>query len=109
MDILSALVLAEICLNGSGTRQRRLITILSISIANQMKTFKEDDLIQLFTIIKKLDVICEIQSKLSISCNCSFLYWHRVIIPIYFTDLYESHTDVHRLMVSLTIIDLKIP
>lgn len=34
------------------------------------------------------------------SCDCSFIYWHRVIFPIYLTDLIENVVDTHRIHVS---------
>lgn len=37
--------------------------------------------------------------RLRMACDCSFLYWHRVVFPIYFRDLYETATDVHRIHV----------
>ena len=35
LDVLSALVLAENCLNGPGTKERRLVLLIALSIANQ--------------------------------------------------------------------------
>ena len=35
LDVLSALVLAELCLNGPGTKERRLVLKIALVVANQ--------------------------------------------------------------------------
>jgi WASH complex subunit 7 len=67
-----------------------------------MRTFREDEWASLIGLLNKLDMMCDIQEKVSTACNCSFLYWHRVILPTYFANLYESKMDLHRLMVRNT-------
>ncbi|KAG8233309.1 hypothetical protein J437_LFUL013779 [Ladona fulva] len=99
LDILSSLLLAESALNGPGTKERRLVIHLALSTANQMKTFKEEDVTQLNSILFRLDSICDLQEKLRSACDCSFLYWHRAILPIYFSNIYESHADFHRISI----------
>nr|XP_006817005.1 PREDICTED: WASH complex subunit 7-like [Saccoglossus kowalevskii] len=34
---------------------------------------------------------------LHLACDCSFLYWHRVIFPIYLMDKYENSLDAYRI------------
>ena len=38
------------------------------------------------------------------ACDCSFIYWHRVIIPIYLSDMFENVTDTHRIHVSYAVV-----
>ena len=33
------------------------------------------------------------------ACDCSFIYWHRVIFPLYLDDMCENVTDTHRVQV----------
>lgn len=98
LDILSSLVLAEKTLHGPGTKERRLVARLALSTANQMRTFREDEWASLVGLLYRLDMMCDIQEKVATACNCSFFYWHRVILPTYFANLYESKTDLHRIM-----------
>ncbi|XP_066997256.2 WASH complex subunit 4 isoform X2 [Anabrus simplex] len=93
LDILSSLVLAEKILHGPGTRERRLVLRLALCTANQMRIFRMDELVSL----SKLNVVCDLQEKLATACDCSFLYWHRVILPIYFSNVYESKADMHHI------------
>ncbi|KAK7791494.1 hypothetical protein R5R35_008848 [Gryllus longicercus] len=98
LDILSSLVLAEKALHGPGTKERHLVLRLALCTANQMRTFREDELVQLSTLLRKLNVICDIQEKLADACDCSFLYWHRVVLPIYLSHVYESKSDVQNIL-----------
>ncbi|XP_049805094.1 WASH complex subunit 4 [Schistocerca nitens] len=98
LDILSALVLAERVLHGCGTKDRRLVLRLAICAANQGHTFRDDSLASLVSIVYRLNVICELQERIAEVCNCSFMYWHRVILPIYFEHLYENKADLHRVV-----------
>lgn len=97
LDVLSALLVVERSMYGCTTKERRLVTRLALSMANQGRTFREEDYIMLLRTLRKLDAVCDMQSRLSAACDCSFLYWHRVVLPIYFESLYSSKTDLHRL------------
>ncbi|KAK3584050.1 hypothetical protein CHS0354_031097 [Potamilus streckersoni] len=97
LDVLSALVLAESALAGPGTKERRLIAKLALAVGTKMKTFKDDELASLYENLSKLDLISDLREKLRHACDCRFLYWHRVVIPIYLTDLFDTVTDTHRI------------
>ncbi|KYO36435.1 WASH complex subunit 4 [Alligator mississippiensis] len=97
LDVLSALVLAENILNGPSTKQRRLIVSLALSVGTQMKTFKDEELLPLQVVLKKLDLISELSERVKVQCDCCFLYWHRAVFPIYLDDVYENAVDAARL------------
>ncbi|XP_074863991.1 WASH complex subunit 4 isoform X4 [Carettochelys insculpta] len=97
LDVLSALVLAENTLNGPSTKQRRLIVSLALSVGTQMKTFKDEELLPLQVVMKKLDLISELGERIRTQCDCCFLYWHRAVFPIYLDDVYENAVDASRL------------
>uniref|UniRef100_A0A8C3RLI1 WASH complex subunit 4 n=1 Tax=Chelydra serpentina TaxID=8475 RepID=A0A8C3RLI1_CHESE len=97
LDVLSALVLAENTLNGPSTKQRRLIVSLALSVGTQMKTFKDEELLPLQVVMKKLDLISELKERVRTQCDCCFLYWHRAVFPIYLDDVYENAVDASRL------------
>ncbi|CAG5126289.1 unnamed protein product, partial [Candidula unifasciata] len=97
LDVLSALVLAELSLHGPATKERLLIVKLAMSVGTKMKAFKEDELQIIEDTLKKLEVISQLRSKVRQACDCSFLYWHRVIFPLYLDDLCENVTDTHRI------------
>uniref|UniRef100_A0A671RBT2 WASH complex subunit 7-like n=1 Tax=Sinocyclocheilus anshuiensis TaxID=1608454 RepID=A0A671RBT2_9TELE len=97
LDVLSALVLAENTLNGPSTKERRLVVSLALSVGTQMKTFKDEELLPLQLVLKKLDLISELRERVKVQCDCSFLYWHRTVFPIYLDDVYENAVDAARI------------
>uniref|UniRef100_A0A8C4ZNH3 WASH complex subunit 4 n=1 Tax=Gadus morhua TaxID=8049 RepID=A0A8C4ZNH3_GADMO len=97
LDVLSSLVLAENALNGPSTRERRLAISLALSVGTQMKTFKDEELLPLQLVLKKLDLMSELKERVRLQCDCSFLYWHRAVFPIYLDDVYDNAVDSARL------------
>lgn len=97
LDVLSALVLVEKCLSGPATKERRLIIHLAIAVGVQMKSFKDEEINSFYSVMRKLDLIGELHEKLQEGSDGSFLYWHRVVFPIFLDDVYESAVDGHRI------------
>ncbi|XP_062316984.1 WASH complex subunit 4 isoform X1 [Osmerus eperlanus] len=97
LDVLSSLVLAENALNGPSTKERRLVVALALSVGTQMKTFKDEELLPLQLGLKKLDLISELRERVKVQCDCSFLYWHRAVFPIYLDDVYDNAVDAARI------------
>ena len=99
VDILSSLILAENVISGSATKERRLISSLALSIASQNRTFREDELRALSLNQTKLAIISNFQQRVKQSCQTDFLFWHRMIIPVYFKDIYDNKTEAVKLSV----------
>ncbi|XP_071816027.1 WASH complex subunit 4-like [Apostichopus japonicus] len=97
LDALSALVLVETALNGPATKERRLVANLALSVGTQMKAFREDELATFRGIMNKLSAISDLRERLHDACDCSFLYWHRVVFPLYLADRFENAVDAHRI------------
>ncbi|KAG7274770.1 hypothetical protein CRUP_015757 [Coryphaenoides rupestris] len=97
LDVLSSLVLAENALSGPSTRERRMAVSLALSVGTQMKTFKDEELLPLQLVLKKLDLMSELKERVRLQCDCSFLYWHRAVFPIYLDDVYDNAVDSARL------------
>ncbi|KAM6961159.1 WASH complex subunit 4 [Aplochiton taeniatus] len=97
LDVLSSLVLAENALSGPSTKERRLVVSLALSVGTQMKTFKDEELLPLQLVLKKLDLISELRERVRVQCDCSFLYWHRAVFPIYLDDVYDNAVDAARI------------
>lgn len=38
--------------------------------------------------------------RVKVQCDCSFLYWHRAVFPIYLDDVYDNAVDAARIHVS---------
>ncbi|XP_015922482.2 WASH complex subunit 4 [Parasteatoda tepidariorum] len=106
LDVLSALVLAEKSLNGPGTKERRLVAYLAMSLGVQMNSFKDDEMANFFNVVKKLDFLCDLKEKLKDASDCSFLYWHRAVFPTYVADLYDNGTDTRSNLIQYMVLAL---
>uniref|UniRef100_A0AAQ5Z5Y0 WASH complex subunit 4 n=1 Tax=Amphiprion ocellaris TaxID=80972 RepID=A0AAQ5Z5Y0_AMPOC len=80
LDVLSSLVLAENALNGPSTKERRLVVSLALCVGTQLVRFSEMSVIMV-----------------KLQCDCSFLYWHRAVFPIYLDDVYDNAVDAARI------------
>lgn len=60
-----------------------------------------EDSMMLNVLLRKLHYISSLNELISQSCDTSFLYWHRQLIPVYFDYLFESKVEAYRLNVSL--------
>ena len=60
------------------------------------RAFKDDELASLLGILRKLEIVCNFRQKLREATDCSFIYWHRVIFPIYLADVFEQTIDASR-------------
>lgn len=47
--------------------------------------------------VRKLDIISSLEVALKFACNCSFFYWSRVLLPLYFKDVFENPETGQRL------------
>ncbi|XP_022808632.1 WASH complex subunit 4-like [Stylophora pistillata] len=97
LDVLAALVLVQNALNGPATKERRLVAMLGLHVGVQMKSFRDDEMASLTSVMKRINLVSDLRARVRKACDCGFLHWHRVVFPTYFTDLYESATDVHRI------------
>lgn len=102
LDILSALVLAETTVAGPPTRDRMLVTKLALAFAAQNRTFKDEEMSSLSTYLQRLLLVSQIQTNITMACDTSFLYWHRVIVATYFDHIYETKTDAYRIQYILS-------
>lgn len=100
LDVLSSLNVAERVLNGPFTSDRILVTRLALSAAGLNYAQAEDALTQLRGQLTRLELICNVKELLYKLCDCSFLYWHQVIMPVYFSCLYETKSDISRMLVN---------
>ncbi|XP_068215030.1 WASH complex subunit 4 [Palaemon carinicauda] len=97
LDIFMALSLVEQMLAGSGTVERRLIMRIAFALVNQGKALRDEDISTLLILLRRLDLACEVQSRVKDATNCSLLYHHRVILPAYFENFIQSSDHVHQI------------
>ncbi|KAK4871515.1 hypothetical protein RN001_015639 [Aquatica leii] len=92
LDVLSSLNVAELSLKGPNTSQRILVAKLALSASG----LSAENLSEVRFVINRLEMICSFRTLLYKLCNCSFLYWHQVLLPVYFAKLIDYRIDLSR-------------
>jgi hypothetical protein len=65
--------------------------------------FRDEEITSLSLNLRRLSTLSQIQNRISEICDTSFLFWHRVIIPIHFGYIFDNDKkDANRLPVKLT-------
>ncbi|XP_017774275.1 PREDICTED: WASH complex subunit 7 [Nicrophorus vespilloides] len=90
LDVLSALVVAEHALKGPITAERILIAKLALSASG----LDNDNLADVRSVICRLELISNLVNLFDKLSNCSFLYWHQVLFPMYFSKLVEDKANL---------------
>lgn len=96
LDELSAIVIAERALSGPMTNLRRIVTNVALSLVPS-STFSDDNYQKVLLLLDKLDSIIDINSKMNVFCDCSFIYWHKSVIQIYLQNVFDMKKDMTRL------------
>jgi len=102
LDVLASVILAMQMLNSTATKERRLLLRLAMHIAFQMDYIKDSEVGEIASAILKLDIISDIQKRLNESCDCSFLFWSKEILSIYFSTVYKHPEQAHKLQYMLS-------
>lgn len=97
LDVIGAITLLQNSLNGAGTQERQLLSNIASQIVLQKKWAKDDEMNNLSTMFSNLDIILRLKMHIRQACDCAFLYWHKVILPVYLENLYHDCIDLHRI------------
>lgn len=105
LDILSALLVATNSINGPPSVQRILVTQIAVNIADQSKTFKDEELSSIRRTLESLKLMGKgIQNATKEASDFSFFYWNRSVLEIYLENLRQNPTDtvgVHNMFAAL--------
>lgn len=97
IDTVSSLVIAQDALNsGPTTELRVLIAKLCLNLVNQGRYFTDVERQRLTGTLEKLSATCKLQRNLKSLLECSFMYWNRGILPIYFEEINSKRYNVNR-------------
>ena len=61
--------------------------------------FRHEDYLMLMVLMKKLACLSRLDDLVINACDTSFLYWHKLILPVYFEQLFHNKTEAYRLSV----------
>ena len=65
--------------------------------------FSPEETVMVAISMKKLGCVTRLNEYIDLACDTSFIYWHRLVISVYFEHLFETKVDAYRINVSLII------
>ena len=63
--------------------------------------FSPEETVMVAISMKKLGCVTRLNEYIDLACDTSFIYWHRLVISVYFEHLFETKIDAYRINVSL--------
>lgn len=97
LDCLAAVTLALQMLNNTPTIQRRTIVKLALHLLQQSEFLREEEIEEFNKQFEKLELLAELEQHILDSCNTSYLYWSRSMLPNYFMDVYSHPYESQKL------------
>jgi len=97
LDALAAVNLAIQMLNGCATMERRMVLKVCLHFIMQQDYAREEELDAIIQLLIKLEAIADLAIDLRMATDCSFLFWHRSLIPQYFKDIYQFPQQAQKL------------
>uniref|UniRef100_A0A914VWE5 WASH complex subunit 7 n=1 Tax=Plectus sambesii TaxID=2011161 RepID=A0A914VWE5_9BILA len=98
VDMLSALVVVEQALAGPVTKERWYILNLALNLACYTKLFRPNDVTDMENLVGHLWTVSTLGRALERVSDCSFLYWHRSLLPVYFESLIHDSAECQRVV-----------
>ncbi|KAF0974433.1 hypothetical protein FDP41_006465 [Naegleria fowleri] len=106
-DQLSAVLLALHLLDSGHASRKRLVLLnltLAVAFSRAAGLFKESEYEEVKILMKRLEVLAHFDEYLDEYCDCSYLYWNRLVIPAFFDKVYENPSrapQLHLMMSAL--------
>lgn len=88
-------------MKGANTAERLLVTKLALSASG----LSSNTLMDIRSVISRLELICNLYDLLNNLCSCTFLYWHQTLLPICFKQLTDPKHDLSSYYVSLILFE----
>ncbi|KAL9652394.1 hypothetical protein ABK040_012049 [Willaertia magna] len=94
-------VLLSLHLLDSGSPSKKRLTLLkmalNVALFRTSGLFKDTEFFEVLENISKLEVLSNFTEHLYKYTDCSFLYWNRSIIPVFFGSIFENPSKVLQL------------
>ncbi|XP_046962776.1 WASH complex subunit 4 [Vanessa cardui] len=92
LDELTCIVIAEQAIKGAATLDRNMATNIALSFVPET-TFVDDSYIKLGLLLEKIQTLSNFTKSINKYCNCSWMFWHQNIIPIYLEQNFSMQLD----------------
>lgn len=97
LDELTCIVVAERALKGAATQERHVVASVALSLLPH-STYSEDSQANLGNLLDRINSLSNYVPMIGNLCDCSWMFWHQNIIPIYLTKSFVVQTaEVFRL------------
>lgn len=101
LDVLASVALGMAMLNGAPSYHRRLLLRLATHVTFQSSLMKPAETQEILYHLHNLELLAEFQRSVAEVCNCSFFFWSRELVPVYFDDIFRNPDQAQRLKVSV--------
>lgn len=97
LDELTCVVIAERAMRGAATKERNTVATLALCIL-PLGTCPDDTRANLSLLFDNIQTLADYMAIMDRLCDCSWLYWHQNVIPIYLSKQFLTQTtDAFRL------------
>ncbi|KAG6462841.1 hypothetical protein O3G_MSEX013499 [Manduca sexta] len=96
LDELTCIVIAERALKGAPTTERNISANIALSFIPDA-TYLEDSYAKLATLLDKVQMLTNFVKSMDNFYDCSWLLWHKNVIPIYFQQNFNIQLNALKL------------
>jgi WASH complex subunit 7 len=92
VDQLSATLLTLHLLSGGAPSRKRILLVrlvLCISLQRTTGLLQNSEFDEIRGLLRRLDIVSQFESSLNFACDCSLLYWSRLIIHTFFENVFQ--------------------
>ncbi|XP_050426323.1 WASH complex subunit 4 [Adelges cooleyi] len=101
VDIMSSLEVSEKLLHESKMKHRFLMIKLALNTAVGLQAFQKGELLALSKRLKEIEHLYLLQDEMNNISEMSCMYWHRVVFPLYFKNVYKTYKNFNGLSTTL--------
>ncbi|XP_050529563.1 WASH complex subunit 4 isoform X2 [Daktulosphaira vitifoliae] len=105
VDRMSSLEVSEKLLCEANMNHRLLMIKLALNTAVGLQAFQKGELLSLSSHLKKIELFCYLQDKINFISEISCMYWHRVVFPLYFKNVYKEHRNFNGLSTVFNVLE----
>lgn len=101
VDALAALKITERCLHGPPSKVRILVAKLSFDASSaKYKILNAEQQERFRNLIKRIELITELQDSIKQMCDTTFLFWHQSILKAYLKQIVDKKLDFNSFQVN---------
>lgn len=96
-EIKCAVTILLDILSGPTTLNRRLLSKLLVCYLMKSKILKDEEILIFQKLLFERDIVSSFHRRVFLASDCHFLYWHKSILPVYFSYFANNCPESYRL------------